>query len=61
MQTSVRWKKIKFKTTPLFKASKLNRTAEMLKSELSTSQDRNKKQADELNQFQEQIVVSNVE
>ena len=33
----------------------------MLKNELSTSQDQNKKQTDELNQFQEQIVALKVE
>ena len=33
----------------------------MLKNELSTTQDRNKKQTDELNHLQEQVVVLKVE
>jgi predicted nucleic acid-binding Zn-ribbon protein len=45
----------------VFKASKLNRAVEGLKSELSATNDQNKKQTDELQYLQEQIVGLKVE
>ena len=39
----------------------MNRTVEGLKNELSTTHDQNKKQTDELNHLQEQIVALKVE
>lgn len=44
-----------------FKASKMKRNVEMLTSELSSTQDRSKKQTEELSQLQEQVVALKVE